>query len=99
MEEDASLYRVTIANVDARHITPGDIMQYIQGDLPRGRLEEVIASVPMPGRSLRPVGSRSTARIEVRDCQWWTKQAFAALIQAGIVHSSAMGIVDAAPIQ
>ncbi|KAH9919336.1 uncharacterized protein B0H18DRAFT_639784 [Fomitopsis serialis] len=72
-------------------------MQYTQGDLPRGRLEEVIVSVPAPGRSLRSVGSRLTARIEVRDCQWWTEQAVAALIQAGIVHSRAMGIVDAAP--
>ncbi|KAH9831419.1 uncharacterized protein C8Q71DRAFT_726909 [Rhodofomes roseus] len=95
------IQRIDLATVPEEHVkdTDGD-EEVIDGNAnPIDRLEEVIVTVPVPGPSLRPNTAAPDKRIEMRGCQWWTKQAIAALIAAGLFNEEAQTVADNAPVQ
>ncbi|KZT69551.1 hypothetical protein DAEQUDRAFT_765392 [Daedalea quercina L-15889] len=92
--------RIDLATVSVEHIrdTDGDEEIVDSDPTPIDRLEEVIVTVPAPGPSLRSAAASHEKRAELRDCQWWVKQAVAALIAAGICGGEAQTVADSAPV-
>ncbi|EPS95541.1 hypothetical protein FOMPIDRAFT_1132184 [Fomitopsis schrenkii] len=103
LSDNRPLQRIDLAVVPADCIkdTEGD-EEIVESDArPIDRLEQVIVTVPAPGPSMRSAtASRKNqqARVAMRDCQWWVKQAVAALIAAGVCSSEAQSVADKAPV-
>ncbi|RSL69736.1 hypothetical protein CEP54_002105 [Fusarium duplospermum] len=81
---------------------PGDgshrVESESQGDLVAwDPIEEAGLSIPAPVKSLRPVSSSSHSRVEIRNCQTWVCEVVEKLVQDGIMHESALEVVQNAP--
>ncbi|KAF1824756.1 uncharacterized protein K489DRAFT_189388 [Dissoconium aciculare CBS 342.82] len=76
--------------------TPTASNQLVKDSIPRDRFEEILASIPAPGKSMRSastsVASSSRQKAELSDCQWWTTQCIGALVDQGYLISCPKGL-------